>query len=110
MRTWFVYDVEPIDWWYGWQTMPDALRALADGEDDTLQEFCHAFASAMQAATRAGYDGIPRDAIGYVSILPRHEYGGGMWMFAFKADNNGSTYIVSPYHLGWMSGGKQVTA
>lgn len=108
MRAWMVYHVEPIDYWHGWQTVPDVVAKLAAGDRDELATFTTALVSALQAATRGGYDGEPRDEIGYVSILPNHEYGGGRWLFAFKADNNGATYIVSPYSLGWLDSGEQV--
>jgi hypothetical protein len=110
---WFVYNPEPIDFWDGWNTFAGVVGQLSHDDDrSSVESFAHEYASALRAAFEAGYDGKPRAEIGYVSVLPRatHEpYGAARWYFAFKADNNGDTYVVSPYALPWMGFAKEVT-
>lgn len=110
--TLYVYAMSPIDIWTGWRSNADIIGEFHNmGEEAASLEFIGDVVRAMEAAKRTGFDGELREAI-HVAPLPRAErepYGGPRWMFGIKQDNNGTTFIVSPYPLGWLGAAHEVT-
>lgn len=107
---WHVYDLIPID--FGWQhskTVREALAEIAESQEEFdhpdglntkgAKAFLEAWESAKAAATVKGWEGdFRQDPI--VFWLPSgHGFDYG---FAFKQDNNGTTFVVSPHALPWL--------
>lgn len=109
---WFVYPMSPIDFWNGWRSTLEIVQEFRQmGDEDAVGAFIREVGSAVDAAVAAGYDGTPRESI-HVSPLPRSDretYGYPRWMFGIKQDNNGTTFIVSPYPLIWLGESHEVT-
>lgn len=112
--TWHAYHISPID--HGWQflqSVGDIAAELASNEareiarsghalmidDPTSAEFLNDWQEAKDAAYAQGWEGDFRQGP-VVFWLPTET--GFTYAFAFKQDNNGSSFIVSPYRLPWM--------
>lgn len=88
-RVFYVYQCAPLD--YGWD-----LMQVACDEDDALQAI-------LEAAERsAGWEGdfaqVPR-----VFAVPNPESNEVSFGYAWKQDNNGTTFVAAPFampHLG----------
>lgn len=94
-----VYCPDMIDWWPGWFSPHDMLNQ----DESTQCEFTVALLKARDAALEAGMEPELREV--HVSALPHADgdsNGRHHWLFAFKQDNNGTVYIVSPFALPWM--------
>lgn len=109
--TYYVYSLNPIDWWTGWRETADILRDMREmGDEDAWKQFLREVVTATDAAKAVGFDGGLRESI-HVAPLPRAEtepYGDSRWMFGIKQDNNGTTFIVSPYPLVWLGHADEV--
>lgn len=108
MKDWFSYCLPPID--FGWEnlkTVEDtaeeigstyarerAAYGVATGLD--LNEFLENWESAQDAARAEGWEGDFRHKP-VVFWLPAGD--GFSYGFAFKQDNNGETFVVSPVEL-----------
>ncbi|WP_322997914.1 hypothetical protein [Castellaniella sp.] len=107
--TWHVYGVGPID--FGWdhlKTVEETARSLGEGEamdklqgwggttDPGLDEFLQGWNSAQNAARDHGWEGDFRHdpVVFWVPGESNFQFG-----FAFKQDNNGTTFVVSPVEL-----------
>lgn len=114
--TWFAYAFSPID--FGWErldSVADTARAIggdeafakAKGGDmlmeegPTIDEFLRNWESAKQAAYDEGWEGDCRQGpvVFWVPMSTTFEYG-----FAFKQDNNGVTFVISPVPMPWLDG------
>lgn len=112
---WNVYDVSPID--YGWAWMPtvedvaaqyakhDAELLIGDDKDEGRlhDNFISELQGAMDAARKEGWEGDYRgDSRPRVLFLPANEGGTFIHAFAWKQDNNGSTFVISPVPMVWL--------
>lgn len=99
----FIYNMAPIDHWQGWLTVPEAaakLCASAEEPEDALRGLADELAEAKQLAKAAGWEGDMREGP-YVTFLPNNDNGVAC-VIAWKQDNNGSTFVASPYQLPWL--------
>ncbi|QGJ73801.1 hypothetical protein [Sinorhizobium meliloti] len=95
----FVYELAPIDFWNGWQTEAEYLPKNEKEEIDAYRRFRE---RAQELAHRAGWEGDVRFGP-YVSALPNPETSmPSDFMIAWKQENNGTTYVASPYELPWL--------
>ena len=107
-KSWKAYMIDPIDWgWERLKTVAETLSDIAadynDEFDETgdvnkeeVEKFIFSWLHAKQAAKEVGWEGDFREPP-RVFWLPgdnHFEYG-----FAFKQDNNGTTFVVSPQPL-----------
>jgi hypothetical protein len=112
--TWYAYHLSPLD--HGWEQLPsvgDVAGDIASSEAKQIVKYGHThmleepssenfladWAAAKEAASAQGWEGDFRKPP-VVFWLPNDT--GFTHAFAFKQDNNGSTFIVSPYRLPWM--------
>lgn len=114
--SWFVYGVGPIDWnWEHLQSVEDVARkigsehaALQLERDDvdayyedgiSLEEFLSDWKAAREAASAKGWRGDFRHppAVFWIPDETGFRYG-----FAFKQDNNGTTFIITPVQMHWL--------
>jgi hypothetical protein len=92
----FVYEMEPIDDWEGYNQV--FLEDLIT-EDKWLNLIYHTFKilkdnSKWELDVRSGP---------YMSMLPGEEMAFAHWAVLVKQDNNGTTYLVSRYNLDYLS-------
>lgn len=98
----FVYELPPVDFWQGWTPASRWPKA----EDDPFPEYgvgedeADDLAVAMKMATRCGWEG---DGEWRMAGLPRADVAAPTYMLAVKQYNNGTTYVISPYELPWLS-------
>jgi hypothetical protein len=99
----FVYELPPIDFWQGWT--PESR--WPEGEDDPFYEYglndeeaAADLALAKGLATRCGWEG---DGEWRMAGLPRDDVAAPTYMLAVKQQNNGTTFIISPYELPWLA-------
>jgi len=109
----FAYARGPIDFWDGWLTEDEYLTPVkkvyswgpdAQRNDVEYQDLKKA---AFKLARKVGWEGdIRPDSGPFVAGLPGDEIGmDGNIMIAWKQDNNGETFIVSPFRLQWLEDG-----
>ena len=102
-----VYQVMPIDFWAGWRK-PSELFGVSDHNHDDGQfhdpaEWPNLWKQAQKLATEAGWEGDIREGP-YVTVVPDGESGGlSPVIIAWKQDNNGTTFVASPFPLPWVS-------
>lgn len=109
--SWRAYDINPID--YGWEFLPTlsevaAKLAAAEAEariagDETaprMEDFWANFERAKELAKEAGWEGDYRHEPHVFGIPNEYtlQYG-----FVWKQHNNGSTFVVSPIELTWLT-------
>lgn len=110
----FVYQVGPIDFWAGWHRPSDIFR-VSDGRDDDGQyhsptDWGPMWEKAQSLGTEAGWEGDIREGP-YVTVIPDGDGGGTCpVIIAWKQDNNGTTFIASPYPLTWIEREAHATA
>lgn len=111
---WYAYEQSPID--HGWEhlkTVEEMAKELgateamlrARGENPAhadiylLDEFLTHWHEAKDAALDVGWEGDFRHAprVFWVPVDGQFTYG-----FAFKQDNNGSSFVVSPCEMPWL--------
>lgn len=105
--TWKVYNIPPID--IGWEhlksvkeTICDMVRlsSLYDSEKDLdskeLLGFIKAWEAAKELAGVSGWEGDFREDPKVFWLPGDVEF---RYAFAFKQDNNGTTFVVSPQEL-----------
>jgi len=98
----FVYMLPPVDFWQGWT--PEHSWPKAD--DDPFPEYgvgdeeADDLAVAMKLAARCGWEG---DGEWRMAGLPRADVAAPTYMLAVKQQNNGTTFVVSPYELPWLA-------
>jgi hypothetical protein len=105
--TLYLYQVAPIDFWFGWIPLRDVLiEALEqdEGEYDGPPDFGVLYDRLRRAKTLArqylGWEGDMRSGP-YFAPIP-FETGFYEYLIAWKQDNNGTTYVASPVQLPWL--------
>jgi hypothetical protein len=97
----FVYQIPPIDWWDGFVPLAQALRPDAGDQSDCdfnrrlLERLALGHAA---AAMHLDWEGDTKEGP-YVFAVPDGESSGGELAVAWKQENNGDTFIVSPNRL-----------
>lgn len=104
---WFTYRIQPIDvLWENLKSVTQTVDALVNEspmpEKNYLiyvQRFLNAWEAAQESAKAVGWEGDFRLSP-VVFWLPGD--GGFDYGFAFKQDNNGDTFVVSPVPMPWL--------
>jgi len=106
-----VYSTGPIDIWDGWIPMLHFLSVPIPNYDvsefthahlNERSELVHRFCQACQLARSIGWEGDFRQGP-YVSAIPAGDSEcHSELLIAWKQDNNGTTFIASPFALPWM--------
>jgi hypothetical protein len=109
MADWIAYGyLGPID--MGWELLPEvaAIAIRLDDNRDGVPEmpssrsgFLKDFDTACNLARRVGWEGDFAQEPRVVWLPPADDQ---TWMhaFAWKQENNGGTFVVSPYPLPWL--------
>ena len=99
----YAYEIIPID--FGWEhcpTVEEYYASLAKDEfhgytrKDALAQFKRDFARAKELASDKGWEGDIRGDAHVFMVPAENEF---LYGFAWKQDNNGTTYVVSPVKL-----------
>lgn len=104
-----VYSLMPIDWWNGWREPSDLFRVNVHQNPERWHdpaEWDELWAKARELARRAGWEGDIREGP-YVTVVPQDP---GMSalppvIIGWKQDNNGTTFVASPFPLPWLAKG-----
>lgn len=114
-KQWIAHAISPIDFrWEHLPTVEDVSATLAredarDAKDNMAHRsapeaslFIESFQTAMALARKSGWEG---DFLGepHVLWLPAGDGGTFDYAFVWKQENNGTTYVVTPYQLPWLS-------
>jgi|SRR6516162_9784968 hypothetical protein len=112
----YIYCLDPIDDWAGWTSISNMLsngRGPSDGDELYYESkwqdvigVVRRWRAAARLAKKIGWEGDFRNEILFpaISPLPTGFSGdGGEYLIGWKQDNNGSTFIASPYPLSWLS-------
>ena len=112
----FVYARAPINFWHGWLTEDAYRRQLVEldtqqgelgGESDAIAKYEARRDAALALARRVGWEGDIREGP-FIAGLPTDNSGkDGLTMIAWKQDNNGATFVVSPFRLPWLETGDE---
>jgi len=104
----FVYQLSPIDWWYGWSELDDVVahieeptegtRARVRAELERVRD--HAL---NQFRRRTYWEGDITTGPRFAGLPPGDGNADGDVMVAIKQSNNGSVFVWSPYELPWIS-------
>ncbi|HQS18588.1 hypothetical protein [Reyranella sp.] len=102
----FVYSLMAIDFWSGWKSEDDHKKELVAQAND-LHEAAASWdlfllfkRKAFDLAKKVGWEGDIRSGNFFVSGLPAE--GASEIMIAWKQDNNGQTFVASPFALPWL--------
>jgi hypothetical protein len=101
-----LYHLDPIDFWDGWTSEYDYLRKLfteyPNNNCGQIAAYIGLRAKAERMALKAGWDGDIREGV-FVSALPPTDGRDSCpIMLAWKQDNNGETFVYSPWPLPWL--------
>jgi len=101
-----VYKRYPIDFWPGWLTEAQfkaQLTKIYITEDAAriLLEYKANLKLARRLAEKLGWEGDERDGP-YIAGLPALDSGGHAYLIAWKQDNDGTSFVASPFHLAWL--------
>ena len=96
--------------WYGTMSIDEYFENLKSESEITgsdykaSQDIADATAFLMNAARHApGWEGDIRNSELHVSVLPSPDDACCcMPLFMWKQDNNGTTFVASPFELSWM--------
>ena len=102
MKRWYFYEMFPIDdLWEMLATPEETVKKILAGEGGIMDVvvFVNDYAYALDEARKRGWEGDFRHPA-RVFWLP----GDTIFVYAFvwKQDNNGATFVVSPYELPWL--------
>ncbi|MBF0371611.1 MAG: hypothetical protein HQL52_19415 [Magnetococcales bacterium] len=100
-----VYEIAPIDFWNHWTSMLAFLASpyRDNGPFSDPCEVLNRFQRATQLALRLGWEGDFRKGP-FISAIPaEHGEGHSEFLIAWKQDNNGITFIASPFPLPWLA-------
>ena len=100
-----VYRRNPIDFWPGWLTEQEYLANLEaryiPGDVATKhREYYERLGAAKALARRLGWEGDMREGP-YIAGFPGRDGHDDGIIIAWKQDNNGDTFVVSPEQLPW---------
>lgn len=104
----YVYAGTPIDFWEGWKTEAEYLASLntsdafGDPTSDGLAAYYKRLGAAQLLAKGVGWEGDIREGP-FVSGIPTPGSCDSEILIGWKQDNNGDTFIASPYELPWLS-------
>lgn len=99
----FAYSLAPIDFWEGWLTEGQYKIALVTQSDQAARALARyeSFRDrALDLGRDLGWEGDFREGP-FVSGLPSNDNDAPV-VIAWKQDNNGSTFVVSPLELPWL--------
>lgn len=107
MKKWFLYCIDPIDFWEGWTTLEDFIKTKRDWFEGSPCRRASAnmdrlFEGFYLAAKHGGWEGDVSNGP-FVSGIPSGDSGNSSFMWAWKQSNNGTTYIYSPINLEWLN-------
>jgi len=95
----FVYVMSPIDFWEGWLTEDEIKDRL---HRDDLKRYLARKEKALELAGARGWEGDFRQGP-FFSTIPMDDGASGCEVLVgWKQDNNGTTFVVSPYQLPWL--------
>jgi hypothetical protein len=97
-----VYCITPIDDWRGW-LKPEKLFTDSPRVETlyTKKRWEESWILAQKLALEIGWEGDIREGCGpFVSVLPQPDVDN--FLIAWKQDNNGTTFVASPYRLPWL--------
>lgn len=104
----FVYCLPPIDWWPGWITQSEYKAEIIKwhGHDlhvaaDEWDKFLEFRTQAYALAKKLGWEGDIRGG-DEPDVAPLPAESNCTFMLGWKQDNNGTTFIASPYELPWL--------
>lgn len=98
----FVCRLAPIDHWSGWQRPEDVFKIRVDDEErHTAEHWASLWQEARRLAEMLGWEGDIRQGP-YVTVLPVVDGWVSPVIVAWKQDNNGTTFVASPYELSWL--------
>ena len=107
----FAYARSAIDFWPGWLSEDEFKDHLSkryftpDAPANAWSAYEAFRYQAFELAKKVGWEGDIREGP-FIAGLPTHDTGDdGHFMIAWKQDNNGDTFVVSPYKLPWIAGG-----
>jgi hypothetical protein len=98
----FVYMLPPVDYWHGWIPQYEWTGAVDLTEEYGFDggEMADDLRLAERLATECGWEG---DGHWRMAGLPRADVAAPTFMLAAKQQNNGTTFVVSPYELPWLA-------
>ena len=115
MKDYFLYQLPPIDFWTGWKDMKEFLRVednilwhVEDPDDfdkivvRNILDSLSVLLEALEFGNSVGADTEVKEKHFFFSGLPADNMGYSEVMCAWKAANNGTTYVVSPFRLPWL--------
>lgn len=95
---WFAYRVDPIDW--HWNDIETVAKFVSRrGAENVPEQFHEALMGAGAVAYQHGWrtNMIDGPCVLWLPAPDCFQYG-----FVFKEANNGSTYVISPFPLGYL--------
>jgi hypothetical protein len=101
----FVYAIQPIDFWNGWQNPSDLFRVSTHEYSTDYHnpaEWGPAWTKAKELARQVGWEGDIREGP-YVTVLPHSDGGFPPFVIGWKQENNGDTFIAAPFELPWLA-------
>ena len=103
----YLYSLSPIDWWQGWMTEEQFEKNCEEIYGPT--EMGSAMAAykvfrqkAFALAKENGWEGDVREGPFVAGLPPSGGDSQSAIMICWKQDNNGETFVVSPYPLPWL--------
>lgn len=101
--TMYVYRLDPIDDFHLWMDPTDIFNKTGADDLRSFDEFEEVFDTAKVSAKLIGWDGDIREGP-FVSVLPPGGCGEqSLFIIAWKQDNNGTSFVASPYALPWLA-------
>lgn len=101
-NTIYVYRVDPIDDLHLWMSPGDVFNKTATDDFRSYDEYEEVFNEGKITARFIGWEGDMREGP-VVSMLPPIGAGeNSLFLIAWKQDNNGESFVVSPYELPWL--------
>lgn len=104
----YLYVTGPIDDWSGWQKPEEMFRVRVRTDLPPFElshrdadEWPRLWNQAQDAAGRQGGENDIREGP-YVSVLPNPDGFCSEVIIAWKLNNNGTTFIASPFPLPWL--------
>lgn len=96
----YCYECPPIDFWGGWQTLD--INSFGLDSDEPFGEF-NMLVEELEDTIRGFKTFWEGDGQWRFSGLPHGEVYSNCLMFAIKQQNNGITYVLSPFKLPWLA-------
>lgn len=109
-KKYYIYAQSPIDYWLRWKTPMEYIKSVRnlyeeekDDPDFHINDFICRLVEIAGCFKKAGWEGDISGQDLYVTELPNGNFEMKI-MVGLKQDNNGMTFIASPYPLPWMEG------